>query len=346
MANMINTLSWMTIVSACVWAQPAPTEPDDARTINQPLSNVVRVLIRSDRTTIPVGNPVYIEFVAQNLTGDNVTLTVPGALKSKVPYEFGMGLPLEHVFSSAEFRGLELASERNPQMGHRVIRKPQYPVPSITLAPYASVGLRFDVARFYPGLHQSGTYTLQWKPYGGAVKTKPLTIEVVSFKQAIIETEYGSMTMRLLYGKAPRHVQNFQELAQKRFYNGTTFHTLYQNQFILGGDPAGDGTGKRPDGVCLDPEFNDTPFELGTVGMALIESDTHSASCQFFICLSRQAGWDGRYTAFGRIQGPESLATLRKIGQITVDDDRHPREPLKIKSISIVDAPFISRDLD
>ncbi len=340
---MINVMSWLAIVSASVWAQPAPAGSDEARSVQPPLSNRVRVLLRADRTTVPVGSPVTVEFVAQNKTDQSVKLSVPGALPSKVPFEFGMGLPLTHIFSGAHFRGLEVASEQNPHMGHRVTRKPQYPVPSITLAPYASVGLRFDVARFYPGLHQSGTYTLQWKPYGGALETKPLKIEVVSYKQAVIETEYGNMNLRLLYDKAPKHVSNFQELAKQRFYNGTTFHTLYPNQFVLGGDPAGDGTGKRPDGVRLEPEFNDTPFELGTVGMAIIESDIHSASCQFFICLSRQAGWDGRYTAFGKIQGPESLATLRKIGQAAVDDDRHPQQPLKIKSISIVDAPFIGR---
>lgn len=344
---MSPVIRLLVVGSMSAWAQPAPpAPPQDAAEAERPLSSRVRVLLRAERTTVPVGSPVLLEFVVQNLTGEAVVLTVPGALKMKVPFEYGMGLPLEHVFSGVRFRGLEVASESNPQMGHRVMRKPQYPVPSIRLAPYASVGLRFDVARFYPGLHQSGTYVLNWKPYGGAVEAKPLTLKVVSYKQALIETEYGRMTMRLLYDKAPGHVQNFLELAEKRFYNGTTFHTIYANQFILGGDPAGDGTGKRPDGVCLDPEFNDTPFDLGTVGMAIIESDIHSASCQFFICLSRQSGWDGRYTAFGKIQGPESLATLRKIGQAAVDEDHHPREPVRIKSISVVDAPFVARPLE
>ena len=331
------------LLATCVWMQPTPGGTPVSPTVNKPLAKIVRVAIRADKTTVPVGSPVYLEFVVQNRTGDPVTLAVPGALRGKETLDYGMGLPLEHVFSGINHRGLEVASEENAEMGHRVARKPQYPVPPVTIAPYGSVGLRFDVARFYPGLHQSGIYVLSWKPYGAALETAPLTIKVVSYKQAVIETDMGSMNMRLLYDKAPKHVENFLELAGRRFYNGSTFHMLFSNQFLLGGCPIGDGTGKREDGVTLAPEFNDTPFEFGTVGMALVEDDPNSASCQFFICLSRQPAWDGQYTAFGRIHGPESLATLKRLGALPSDDDRRPLKTLKIKSISVLNVPFIPR---
>ena len=129
-----------------------------------------------------------------------------------------------------------------------------------------------------------------------------------------------------------------------RFYNGKTLHSVYANQFVLGGCSNGNGTGKRPDGLCLDPEFNDTPFDLGTVGMALIESDPKSASSQFFICLSRQTTWDGRYTAFARVEGPASLETLRKLGEVAVDDQHRPVQPLVIKGLTAVDMPFAMRE--
>lgn len=351
---MTSTAYWLLILFSLVSGQ-APAAPDnvDGETpppepaaVEEPISNSIRVLLRPDRTIIPVGSPVNVEFVIQNKTGSAVTLSVPGALKGQETYDHGIGLPLEHVFSGISFRGLEINAENNPDMGNRITRKPQYPVPPVTLAPYGTVGLRFDVARFYPGLHQAGKYVLSWKPYAGAVESAPLSIEVVAFKQAVIETNQGSMMMTLLYDKAPKHVQNFIELAQQRFYNGTTFHIVYQNQFIQGGDPKGDSTGKRPDGATLSPEFNDTPFEPGTVAMALIEGNPNSGSCQFFISLARQPSWDGRYTAFGKIQGPESLETLKRLGQIPTDEDHRPKEPLKIKSITISDVPFIPREND
>ncbi len=336
---MIGVINWMVAACAGLCIQQAPAVSAPGGVPERPLSSAIRVELRAPRTIVPVGGSVILEFVVRNETDEAVTLAVPGALQGQERQDLGMGLPLEHVFSGEAFRGLEIASEQNPRMGDRVVRRPQFPVPPITLAPFATVGLRFDVARFYPGLHQGGVYRLRWRPYGGVVETEPLTIEVKQYKQATLETEYGVLTMHLLYDKAPRHVENFLDLIEKRFYKGKTFHTLHANQFILGGCPDGTGTGKRPDGVCLAPEFNDTPFDMGTVGMALIESDEGSASSQFFICLSRQPAWDGRYTAFAVVSGPSSLATLRRLGEVAVDAGHRPVQPLAIKNLTAANVP-------
>lgn len=343
MTGLINWTIALTALLLGQASQPASDEAQAEPTPTRPLSQLVRAEIRTQRTIVPVGGEVVVEFVLQNRTDETVKLTVPGALPAKERPDYGMGLPLEHVFSGTSFRALEIVSDENPQMGDRVARKPEYPVPAISLAPFGCVGLRFDIARFYPGLHQSGKYRLIWRPYGGALESEPLIIDVVQYKQVTMETEYGTLVIELLYDKAPRHVANFIDLVDQRFYNGKVFHTVFANQFILGGCPKGDGTGRRPDGVCLSPEFNDTPFELGTVGMALIEGDTHSGSSQFFICLSRQPAWDDRYTAFGQIRGPQSLATLQRLGQVAVDAQHRPVKPLIIKSMNASDMPYPPR---
>lgn len=329
-----------------LWALQVPPEsPPEVLATELPLANMVRAELRLEKASVPVGSRVVVEFVIQNLTGEPVSLAVPGAPKGKEQPDYdGMGLPLEHVFSGVNFRGLEIVAEENPRMGDRMTRKPEKPVPSLTVAPYGTIGLRFDVARFYPGLHQAGLYELTWKPYGGALTAKPLMLEVVSYKQAVIETDYGTMTMQFLYDKAPRHVANFIELVEQRYYNGKSFATVYPGQFVLGGSPADDLSARRPDGQCLQPEFNDVAFEAGVVGMALIEGDEHSGSCQFFICLADQPGWKGQYTAFGKIQGPQSLAALRKLGAVAVDENHQPLKALKIKRITITPAVFVPRE--
>ncbi len=352
---MTMAINWLVFWGLLGLAQPeAATQPADedgrenqatpAISLDRPLSSLIRVELRTPRTILPVGSQVIVEFVVQNLTDEPVTLAVPGAPKGKDRPLPGMGLPLEHVFSAPDFRALEIAADQRPQMGDRITRKPEYPVPSITIAPFGSVGLRFDVARFYPGLHQAGVYRLIWRPYGGAVQTEPLVISVMQYKQAVLETEYGVLTMRLLYDQAPRHVANFLDLIDRRFYNGKVFHVVHANQFILGGCPNGTGTGKRPDGLCLDPEFNDTPFDVGTVGMALVEGDPRSGSSQFFICLARQPAWDGRYTAFAVVEGPQSLEVLRKLGSVAVDERHRPVQPLLIRSLTAVDVPYAAKE--
>jgi cyclophilin family peptidyl-prolyl cis-trans isomerase len=339
MADLFNILL---ALSAAGWAQapPADVTPADVPPVaatEKPLAGMVQAVLRTDQTVIPVGSEVFVEFAVQNMTDEPVKLVVPGALEGRARPEWGMGLPLEHVFSATDFKGLEIASEESPSMGDRITRKPDFPVAPVTLAPFATVGLRFDVARFYPGLHQAGVFQLRWRPYGGALEAAPITLTVVQYKQVVMDTEYGALTMQLLYDKAPRHVANFLDLIERRFYNNKSFHTVYHNQFILGGCPNGDGTGKRSDGATIPAEFNDTPFEAGTVGMALIAGDPNSGSSQFFICLSRQPAWDGRYTAFAQITGPQSLATLRKLGEVPTDDNRRPLKPLIIKSITAAD---------
>ncbi|MCZ6446315.1 MAG: peptidylprolyl isomerase [Planctomycetota bacterium] len=338
---MSDVICWTMLL----WALQVP--PDSAPEVlaaELPLANSVRAELRLESECVPVGSPVVVEFVIQNLTGEPVSLAVPGAPRAKEQPDYdGMGLPLEHVFSGVKFRGLEIAAEENPRMGDRVTRRPLKPVPPLTLAPFGTIGLRFDIARFYPGLHQAGLYELSWKPYAGALAAKPLMLEVISYKQAVIETDYGTMTMHFLYDKAPRHVANFIELTEDKYYNGKSFTTVYPGQFALGGCPAGDLSAKRPDGQCIEAEFNDVPFEAGVVGMALIEGDESSGSCQFFICLADQPGWKGRYTAFGRIQGPQSLAVLRKLGAVAVDENHQPLKPLKIKRITITPAILVPR---
>ena len=325
-------LSCLVLVGSSVGvAEDSDTSPPE-----QPLSTRVRALLRADRTTIGAGGPVMVEFVLQNLTSEAVELKVPGALASKEPSDYGMGLPLEHVFSGPRFRALEVAAETNPQLGDRVIRKPQYPVPRVKLAPFGTIGLRFDVTRFYPALHQAGTYVLNWRPYGGELETGPLTIQVMSFKEAVIDTDMGRMRMQLYYDKAPATVENFIELVDERFYNNRLIHTVVPGNFLLTGCPNDDGTGKRKDGKTLSAEFNDAPFSVGTVAMALIDGNPESASSQFFVLLNDIPQWTGKYTAFGRIVGPESMAVLNRIGTTGVDDNQRPRQPIRIRSITMV----------
>jgi hypothetical protein len=217
---MIGLINWMMAISGLLLgqtSQPAPGEASAEPLPERPLSQLVRAELRTPRTIVPVGSEVIVEFSIQNRTDAPVKLTVPGALPAKERTDNGMGLPLEHVFSGPFFRALEVTSEENPQMGDRVMRKPEYPVPAVTVAPFGTVGLRFDIARFYPGLHQSGKYKLVWKPYGGALESEPLVIDVVQYKQVTMETEYGSIVIEMLYDKAPRHVANFLELVEQRF---------------------------------------------------------------------------------------------------------------------------------
>ncbi len=58
-----------------------------------------------------------------------------------------------------------------------------------------------------------------------------------------ITTKYGEIKLRFYPEAAPRHIENFLNLAKMQFYNGTTFHRIVPGFIVQGGDPLS----KEPD---------------------------------------------------------------------------------------------------
>lgn len=175
------------------------------------------------------------------------------------------------------------------------------------------------------GYYQKATYKLQ----------RP----VVSME---IE-EYGTIKMELYPDMAPNTVKNFIKLINEGYYNGLTFHRV-EESLIQGGDIQGDGTGTTE--YSINGEFaknnykeNTLSFERGTVGLArmdytyyssldssLTEKGYNSGCAQFFIMAQDQKGYDGYYTAFGKvIEGIEIVDELTKL-ETEVETDEETGE--------------------
>jgi peptidyl-prolyl cis-trans isomerase B (cyclophilin B) len=157
-------------------------------------------------------------------------------------------------------------------------------------------------------------------------------------KHATIQTDFGDMTLRFFPDVAPKHVENFLDLAGSGFYDGKTFHRIIKGFMIQGGCPRGDGTGDGP--RRLKAEFNERPHEKGTLSMARSQNPD-SASCQFFICLERSAFLDRQYTVFGELVDDASRETLRKIGDVKTggSEKSSPVQPVKIKKVTVQEVP-------
>lgn len=114
---------------------------------------------------------------------------------------------------------------------------------------------------------------------------------------AIVTTTRGSFTIALLPEEAPLTVDNFIQLARRRYFNGITIHRVVSNFVIQDGDPRGDGNGGP--GYQIRCEINEAPYKRGALGMALSGKDT--AGSQWFVTHSPQPHLDGGYTVFGNI---------------------------------------------
>src|SRR5258706_2908241 len=104
--------------------------------------------------------------------------------------------------------------------------------------------------------------------------------------------------IQLYPDKAPITVNSFVFLACKGFFNGVTFHRVWDGFMAQGGDPSGTGTGGP--GYEFVNENSDLKFDkAGVVAMANAGPDTNGS--QFFITFGPTEQLNGGYTIFGQI---------------------------------------------
>ncbi|MCR4709624.1 MAG: peptidylprolyl isomerase [Clostridiales bacterium] len=156
-------------------------------------------------------------------------------------------------------------------------------------------------------------------------------------KKFIIEMEDGGIMKGELYPEiAPETVKNFEELANKGFYEGLIFHRVIPGFMIQGGCPLGNGMGGP--GYTIKGEFaangfkNDLKHSRGVLSMARA-MDPNSAGSQFFVMVADAPHLDGQYAAFGKVT--EGMDTADYIVSRRRDWNDRPLEPQVIKDINV-----------
>ena len=299
----------------------------------------VRARLQLPSSFVDVGRAVWVDFIIENQSDEPVKLVVPGVRPVGSPTE--MGLPLSHLFSGVDSAGPLITDEAGRRWSVPMGYLPGSSAPVLVVGARSSVSKLIDLTQYYHFMKSPGRYRIQWEPYGGLLSSGFVVVDIAPLKQAQIQTDQGTMTINFYYDDAPITVANFLELAGKSFYNNTHFHRISPGHMIVGGCPIGNGTGIRTDGKKIPPEFNARQHRKGSVSMALLNDDPRSASCQFFICNTRQPEWDGKYTVFGQLEGDESFETLDRLMATPVDEEGRPQGsmPLVIRGIRIINAP-------
>src|SRR4030042_116409 len=234
--------------------------------------------------------------------------------------------------------GGSTAGERNPPKHGRSVAE-RVPLRSYAFLHGQGFGLlRRRMKRIWPTLvififsltlsmSQSFSQEVRYKKFSSE------EVKKMSEQQAIIHTKLGDITLKFFPEVAPNHVKSFIELAQKGFYNGTTFHRVVPKFVIQGGDP----NSKSPDrsthgmggpGYQLKAEFNNKLHRRGTLSMAR-SAHPDSAGSQFFICVADAPFLDGKYTAFGEVE--EGMEVVDKIVNQSKDKSDNPLERVEMK---------------
>jgi cyclophilin family peptidyl-prolyl cis-trans isomerase len=171
-------------------------------------------------------------------------------------------------------------------------------------------------------------------PLAGQTKTKskapeqPKAIPVMT-EIGVIETSMGTIEAELYRADAPRTVENFVRLAQKKYFNGVIFHRVSKGFVIQGGDPTGTGTGGESIyGKEFEDELNPTApsfkegYKKGVLAMANRGPNTNTS--QFFIMLSDNLRMPKNYTIFGKVI--KGMDVVDKIGQVEITPQMGPND--------------------
>lgn len=158
------------------------------------------------------------------------------------------------------------------------------------------------------------------------------------YSQALIKTNYGNITVKLYGADSPKTVNNFLNLAQKDFYNGTKFHRVIKDFMIQGGDPSSKeadnslwGTGGP--GYKFDDEFNAHKLVAGSLAMANAGPGTNGS--QFFIVTAASTPWlDRMHTNFGEVV--EGMDVVKKIEAVETGSADRPVKDVVVNSIELL----------
>ncbi len=191
-----------------------------------------------------------------------------------------------------------------------------------------------------------------------------LTTEVLEGEtKAVIKTNMGDVTVKLLNNVAPKTVENFVTHAKNKYYDGLIFHRVIKDFMIQGGDPTGTGMGGESIwGEAFEDEFSTDAFNLyGALSMANAGPNTNGS--QFFIVQLKDvpadmisqldgAGYpaeiiesykkhggtpwlDQRHTVFGHVI--EGLDIIEKIADVKTGRQDKPAEDVIIVTIEVTE---------
>ena len=183
---------------------------------------------------------------------------------------------------------------------------------------------------------------------GGEAEAQKEKAPAKQIEIAVIETSLGTIEAELYREDAPKTVDNFVKLAEKKYFNGIIFHRVSKGFVIQGGDPTGTGTGgKSIYGKEFEDELNPAApsykagYLKGVLAMANRGPNTNTS--QFFIMLRDNTRMPKNYTIFGKVI--KGIEVVDKIGEVEIDPqmgatDGKPKVDVVMKKVTIRREPW------
>ena len=164
-------------------------------------------------------------------------------------------------------------------------------------------------------------------------KPPQLTFDPKKTYYWVMETNKGTIKIKLMPDIAPMHVSSCIYLNTLGFYDGLKFHRVIKGFMAQGGCPLGTGTGNPGYQMRIEikPEVkHDTAGVLSTART----NDPNTDGSQFFLTFGPTPSLDSQYTIYGKMsEGQDALSKLEACGRPR--DPAPPTEELLIKKGTI-----------
>jgi peptidyl-prolyl cis-trans isomerase B (cyclophilin B) len=131
--------------------------------------------------------------------------------------------------------------------------------------------------------------------------SKPPEMQIDATKDytVSIETNRGTIELKLHPQHAPQTVNNFVFLAKQGYYDGVKFHRVIADFMIQTGDPTGTGRGGPGYKFADECKGNPLKHDRGVISMANAGPNTNGS--QFFITHVATPHLNGKHTVFGKV---------------------------------------------
>jgi peptidyl-prolyl cis-trans isomerase B (cyclophilin B) len=171
------------------------------------------------------------------------------------------------------------------------------------------------------------------KPEGKLAKPKE-TLNPAKTYVATVSTNCGDFQITLDSKRAPKTGGSFKYLADKKFFDDTTFHRIVSGFVIQGGDPKGTGTG-GPGYSIVEAPPQDLTYTKGIVAMAKTAAESAGTSgSQFFVVTAEDASLPPDYALLGKVTSGQEVVDTIGVAETNQQTEK-PVNPIVIKSIRV-----------
>lgn len=121
-------------------------------------------------------------------------------------------------------------------------------------------------------------------------------------KTAVLETNRGTIEIKLMPEVAPKACENFEKLIEKGYYNGIIFHRVIKDFMLQSGDPTGTGMGGESVWGKPFEDEGDPSVKFDKKGLlAMANSGPKTNGSQFFITTIETPWLHMKHTIFGEV---------------------------------------------